>query len=121
MNRQPKILYIDDESDLLNLAASFFEDESMQIETCTSFSEALDKIRSVQYDVIISDAGMPVGGGKELLNIIRQENVFNGKFILVTGNLNYQEQKEKDPFDLVLIKPIRLGDLVDRVKGMLLT
>lgn len=121
MNRQPKILYIDDESDLLNLVASFFEDESLKIETCTNFNEALDKIRSTQYDLIISDAGMPIGGGKELVQIIKKENLFDGKFILVTGNLNYQDQEEQDQFDLVLFKPIKLGELVDMVKSMLLT
>lgn len=121
MDTQPKILYIDDESDLLNLVSSFFEDESMQIETCTNFEDALKKVRSQHYDVIISDAGMPIGGGKELLEIIKQEKIFSGKFILVTGNLNYEEQKEKDFFDLVLFKPIRLGDLVEVVKAMLVT
>ena len=119
MERQPKILYIDDERDLLGLVYSFFKDEAMEIETCNCFNEALEKIKNQKYDVIISDAGMPVGGGKELVQIIKQKNLFDGKFILVTGNLNYQEQEEQDQFDLVLFKPIKLGELVDRVKSML--
>lgn len=119
MTRQPKILYIDDENDLLNLAASFFEDESLPIETCTTFSEALNKIRSDTYDLIISDARMPTGSGQELLSIIKKENLFSGKFILVTGNLDFQDENDKDAYDLVLFKPLRFQDLVDQAKEML--
>lgn len=119
MSRQPKILYIDDENDLLNLASSFFEDESLPIETCTTFSEAMEKIRNSTYDLIISDARMPTGSGQELLSKIRAEKLFSGKFILVTGNLDFQDENDKNSYDLVLYKPLRFQDLVDQAKEML--
>ena len=119
MSNQPKIMYIDDEADLLNLASSFFEDKSIPIDTCDSFNDALDKIRQSDYDLIISDARMPTGSGRELLKIIRDEKLFNGKFILVTGNLDYKNEDDKDVFDLVLFKPLRFQELVDHAKNML--
>lgn len=119
MNKQPKILYIDDEDDLLTLAASFFEDEALPIDTSTTFSDAVEKIKKGSYDLIISDARMPTGSGRELLNLIRKENIFNGKFILVTGNLDYQDDHEKNIYDLVLFKPLRFQDLVDQSKKLL--
>jgi DNA-binding NtrC family response regulator len=119
MTTQPKIMYIDDESDLLNLASSFFADESIPIDTCDNFSAALEKIRQGSYDLIISDARMPTGSGRELLKIIRDEKLFNGKFILVTGNLDYKNEGDKDVYDLVLFKPLRFQELVDHAKKML--
>lgn len=119
MIKQPKIMYIDDECDLLNLASSFFEDEEIPIETCSNFNEALEKIRKGSYDLIISDARMPTGNGTDLLKIIRDEKVFEGKFILVTGNLDYQNEPEKNLYDLILFKPLRFQELVDHVKEML--
>lgn len=119
MSRQPKILYIDDELDLLNLASSFFEDESLPIETCTTFTEALNKIRSATYDLIISDARMPTGSGQELFATIKKENLFSGKFILVTGNLDFQEEQDRNTYDLVMFKPLRFQELVDQAKEML--
>jgi DNA-binding NtrC family response regulator len=119
MSNQPKIMYIDDESDLLNLASSFFEDESIPIDTSDSFIDALDKIRQSSYDLIISDARMPTGSGRELLKIIRDEKLFNGKFILVTGNLDYKNEDDNDVYDLVLFKPLRFQELVDHAKKML--
>lgn len=119
MTKRPKILYIDDEQDLLSLASSFFEDESLPIDTCTNFSEALNKIRAGSYDLIISDSRMPTGSGKELLSIIKSEKLNCGKFILVTGNLDFHDENEKDSYDLVLFKPLRFQELVDQVKKIL--
>lgn len=119
MRNQPKIIYIDDEADLLNLASSFFEDEAIPIETCESFHEALERIRQSSYDLIISDARMPTGSGRELLRIIRDEKLFSGKFILVTGNLDYKSESDKDAYDLVLFKPLRFQELVNHAKEML--
>lgn len=115
----PKILYIDDESDLLDLAASFFEDENLPIETCTNFQDALSLIKANKYDLIISDARMPTGSGYELLKLIRAENLYDGKFIIVTGNIENVGVEEKLGCDLVLFKPLRFQELIEEVQKML--
>jgi DNA-binding NtrC family response regulator len=115
----PRILYIDDEHDLLSLAASFFEDEFVPIETCTNFDEALQKIRNNSYDLIISDARLPTGSGKELLAIIKSENLNCGKVIIVTGNLDFKEDNDSGSYDLVLFKPLPFQKLVDHAKMLL--
>lgn len=119
MSDSPNILYIDDEEDLVMLASSFFEDENMPLETCTTFAEAMAKIRTKSYDLIISDSRMPTGSGKELFLKIKSENLFSGKFILVTGNIDSQEESEQNHYDLVLYKPLRFQELVDHVKRLL--
>lgn len=114
-----RILYIDDEVDLLDLAASFFEDEDLPIETCSDFDEAISMIRKNTYDLIISDAKMPSGSGFELFKIIKKENLFNGKIILVTGNLENPSESHNLGYDMVIYKPIKFQDLVEKVKGIL--
>ena len=118
MSSKPRILYIDDECDLLMLASSFFADESLPIETCSSMSEALQKIKHCSYDLIISDARMPSGTGQELLTKLRNENLFQGKFILVTGNLDHDNLSGQG-CDLVLFKPLSFQDLVEQAKRIL--
>lgn len=115
-----RILYIDDETDLLDLAASFFEDENLPIQTASHFDEALKLIRENQYDLIISDAKMPSGSGFELFKIIKSEGHFKGKSILVTGNLDSQSESSKNGFDLVIYKPIKFQELIETVKSMLI-
>lgn len=57
----PRVLYIDDEADLVELASSFFEDSDIPIDTSTDFHHALKMIRNNKYDIIISDVNMPSG------------------------------------------------------------
>ena len=115
-----RILYVDDELDLLDLAAAFFDDESLPIETCSEFDDALKRIRENHYDLIISDAKLPTGSGHELRNIIRSEKLFSGKFILVTGNIENFGEEQKSDFDLVVYKPIHFQELITVVKKLLL-
>lgn len=121
MSRAPKILYIDDEKDLVDLAVTFFADEHLEIESCTCFNEALKLLQQNEYDLIISDAKMPSGYGGDFLNKIREEGLFKGKFILVTGNVDNAYEKNKHTFDEVLYKPLHFQTLIDRVKEILLS
>jgi DNA-binding response OmpR family regulator len=118
MKEQPRILYVDDEKDLLSLAQSFFEDEKLAIDTCSCFNEALYKVRTYSYDLIISDARLPAGSGKELLRRLREEK-FQGKFIMVTGNLEHEDEG-RDDYDLILFKPLHFQELVNQAKRILL-
>lgn len=117
---KPKILYIDDEVDLLDLAASFFEEENIPIEVCSEFEAALALIRKNHYDLIISDAKLPTGSGYELFKIIKREGLFKGKIILVTGNLAHPQEEKERAYDMVIYKPIRFQDLVMSVKSLLI-
>lgn len=113
-----RVLYVDDEVELLELAKSFFEDESVPLEICPDFHQALSLVKATQYDVIISDARMPSGSGQELFHILRHKLGYKGKLILVTGNL--EKAGAVVDYDLVIYKPIKFHDLVDVVKSYLL-
>lgn len=112
----PRILYVDDEADLVELAASFFEEENLPIETCTNFKDALELIRKNTYDLIISDVRMPSGSGHELFSQIKKEGIFHGKFILVTGN--DEGNYSKGDYDRILLKPVNFDDLISDIKSM---
>jgi DNA-binding NtrC family response regulator len=121
MSGKPKILFIDDEVELLGLVSSFFAEEALAIDTSSNFSEALTKIRNGAYDLIITDARMPHGSGREILSIAKLEKLNCGKFILLTGNHDARVENENahDKFDLILYKPLRVELLVDHAKKLL--
>ncbi|HXH31059.1 MAG TPA: response regulator [Bacteriovoracaceae bacterium] len=114
-----RVLYIDDELDLLDLASSFFEDENLPIDTTSDFHQALELIRKNHYDLIISDAKMPSGSGYDLISIIRKEDGYTGKIILVTGNAERQGDAKTFGYDLLMSKPVQFQKLVDTAKEML--
>ena len=119
MNDSLKILYVDDEPDLLAIASSFFEDAGLPIETCQDFDQALQRIRSRSYDLIISDSRMPGGSGTQLYSIIQAEKISCGKFVIVTGHFDILDDPVQHNFDLILFKPLHFQELVDQVKLLL--
>ena len=119
MPKQPQILYLDDEPDLLIIASSFFEEAGLVIETCQDFGEALKMIRAGSYDLIISDSRMPGGSGSQLYAIIKEERLFCGKFVIVIGHFDILDEPGHHEFDLVIFKPLHFQELVDDVKLLL--
>lgn len=80
-----KVLLVDDEPGLLNLARIFMEkDGSIAADTCLSAHEALQKLDTTPYDVVVSDYDMPGMNGIDLLKTIRgrKEHI---PFIIFTG------------------------------------
>jgi PAS domain S-box-containing protein len=66
------ILYVDDESALLEIGRIFLErDGDFQVETAASAEEALERMKSKRYDAIVADYQMPDMDGIALLKTVR--------------------------------------------------
>jgi PAS domain S-box-containing protein len=79
------ILYVDDESALLDIAKRYLEKTgSLTVETAVSAQEALEKIDRTPYDAIISDYQMPGMNGIEFLQLLRASGN-SMPFIIFTG------------------------------------
>lgn len=113
-----KVLYIDDEVDLLDIAKGFFEEENIDVDTCSDFNEALKLAEQNFYDVIISDANMPSGSGLELFRILRNEMNYVGKLVIATGDLQKRDSQEIHGYDLAIYKPIDFFELIDNVRKL---
>lgn len=81
-----RVLHVDDESSFLELTAEFLqrEDESLDVESATGASEALDKFCEEYFDCIVSDFDMPKMDGIDLLKAVRADYP-DFPFILFTG------------------------------------
>ena len=81
----PKVLYVDDEQGLLEIAKLYLEDHSdIQVDTEQFSLNALERISATSYDAIISDYQMPSMNGIELLKALRIRGD-RTPFILFTG------------------------------------
>jgi PAS domain S-box-containing protein len=87
-----RVLHVDDEADVADLAATFIEREHERIEvrTATSAGEELDRLidagspAELEVDCIVSDYNMPRMDGLEFLEGVREEYP-DLPFILFTG------------------------------------
>ena len=87
-----RVLHVDDDPQILDLAATFLEreGEDVAVETATDPTEALDRLigeefeSGVSFDCIVSDYDMPEMNGLDFLEVVREEHP-ELPFILFTG------------------------------------
>ncbi|KAF5069688.1 Chemotaxis response regulator protein-glutamate methylesterase [anaerobic digester metagenome] len=85
IKKMTRVLYIDDEKTLLTLTQIYLKEEAnLDVEIADSADEGLTRLRSEQFDAIISDYDMPDMDGIELLKCVRSENP-SIPFIIFTG------------------------------------
>ena len=81
-----RVLHVDDEPDLADLAATYLEreNERLDIETVTDAAEGLERVASGEFDCVVSDYDMPGRNGIEFLEAVRESRP-ELPFILYTG------------------------------------
>ena len=78
-----KILWVDDEIDLLKPHSLFLEKRGYKVVPCNNGQDALNLIRSSFFDVVLLDENMPGINGLETLNEIKSINP-NVPVIMIT-------------------------------------
>jgi DNA-binding NtrC family response regulator len=119
MERNFNILYIDDEEDLLLIVSVFFQAEYLPIHTCLNTEQALQMIEKTKYDLIISDGQMPFMSGSDFFTHLKREKLFNGKFILLTGEFDLNHDPNRQHYDRIILKPFDFLSLVRDVREVL--
>ncbi len=109
-----KVLVVDDNDLNLKIAERLLKKYNLQIETCKSGYECLDKINNNQkYDLIFMDDMMPKMSGTETLHILKDNPDFKTKVIVLTANAieGMKEKYIEDGFNDYLAKPIEKEEL----------
>jgi len=79
------ILYVDDEATLLEVTKIYLEQtREFSVDTAESAAVALSKLKTTNYDAVVSDYQMPVMDGIEFLKVLRKEYP-KLPFIIFTG------------------------------------
>lgn len=80
-----RLLIAEDEKRLNRLIRDMMEDEGFTVDSCYSGADALEYVRSADYDAIIMDVMMPEMNGLDAVRTMRAEGkttpvlFFNGK------------------------------------------
>jgi DNA-binding NarL/FixJ family response regulator len=80
-----KVLILDDESDLTKMLQNFFENRNIETYSFNDPLEALDSIRKLKIDVVISDIRMPKINGLSFLKEIRKLHFYEPGVIFISG------------------------------------
>ncbi|EQC51325.1 response regulator [Bacteriovorax sp. DB6_IX] len=102
-----KFLFVEDETELLELYQILLEDMDINFELASNGEEALKKLENENYDFVFSDIRMPKMDGFELLSNILQKQLKIKRFVFITAHVDIskEEVEEKGAQD-ILYKPL---------------
>ena len=108
-----KVLVVDDNDLNLKIADRLLKKYNLQVDTCKSGYECLEKIKDQTYDLIFMDDMMPKMSGTETLHIIQESPTFKTKVIALTANAieGMKEKYIEEGFNDYLAKPIDNDEL----------
>lgn len=116
-----KILWVDDEIDLLKSHSLFLEKRGYKVVPCNNGQDALNLIRTSFFDVVLLDENMPGINGIETLNEIKSINP-NVPVIMITKNEEEQIMEEAlgGKISDYLIKPVNPNQILLALKKLFL-
>ena len=113
-----KILCVDDDSEILLFISRCLGAEGYAMDSCTSGQEALQRIATREYGLVLLDVAMPDLDGWEVCRTIKSNSSFDGiKIHLVTAKpIDWTTSRLQDVgADGYLMKPFKSDDLVELV------
>ena len=118
-NSNIHILIVDDDLSIRNTMQEYIGNAGFTSHTASTAEEALALMEKNNFAVVITDIRLPGMGGLELTKVIKENN--GADVIVVTGysdDYSYEEAINIGASDFV-IKPLRLEELLLRLKRVL--
>jgi len=122
MDRQAKILLVDDEEDILEFLSYNLKKEDYIIETASNGPDAIKAAKKMIPDLIILDIMMPEMDGIEVCNHLRDDDKFNNTliaFLTAKSESFTQVAAYETGGDDYITKPIKPNVFKSRIKALL--
>jgi DNA-binding NtrC family response regulator len=111
-----RVLIVDDEEEFTQALSERLAMREYEVSTAFSGEEAVDKLKSYNFDVVILDVAMPKMGGVETLREIRKLKPLT-EVIMLTGHATVEtaiEGMKLGAYDF-LLKPCETDELTDKI------
>ena len=118
-----RVLLVDDEADSRDLLKFVLESCGAHITTAASAAEAMGKITSEKFDVLISDIGMPEEDGFSLIRKIRKLSADQGGAVPAIALTAYARAEDRvqalrSGFQIHVAKPVESSELIAAVANL---
>ena len=117
MGARPKVLIVDDNSDVRRLYALGLNQRGFEVKLAANGAEAVERVAAERPDIILLDWVMPLMDGGEVLNRLREASNAEIPVIVISGHPQ-PEQSQGDPrIHAWLTKPVTIDELVAEMVG----
>lgn len=106
-----KILWIDDEADVLFLCSAILGKHGHKVYTLQSSHNLMNTISETQPDVILMDHWMPDATGLELTKKLKRSPYASIPIIMCTSNPEIKEEAKKAGADWFISKPFTIQQI----------
>jgi len=109
-----RVLVVDDEPDLLNMFAEILRSRGYEVATAATGAEGLRELGAKEFQIVITDLGMPEMSGWDLVTEARKVAP-NARYIITTGwgDTFVNVDLKARGVDHVLPKPVEVQSLLD--------
>ncbi|MEW6672833.1 MAG: response regulator [Thermodesulfobacteriota bacterium] len=115
-----RILIVDDEPIVCERLKAFLENDGYGVETIIDPTEAMRRLESKAFDIVISDIRMGAIDGIQIMEKVFQKSGFT-KVIMITGYATLELAREalaKGAFDFIA-KPFKMKEIRGTIKRAL--
>jgi diguanylate cyclase (GGDEF)-like protein len=113
-----RVLVVDDEEEILRVFREFLADEGYEVVGCYGGAQACQKIRTEEFDLVVTDMVMSPVPGEEVLRCVSEHSP-GTEVIVITAFTTFdrlQEALRRRVYDFVE-KPVNLPELARTVRG----
>jgi two-component system phosphate regulon response regulator PhoB len=116
------VLLVDDDRDIRDVVGAMLDAVGLLVESATSAEEALERVRSSPFDLMVLDWNLPGMTGIELCRLIRRDPTLSTLPVLfLTAHASSKDVVEAfaSGADDYVVKPFRAPELGARIFGLL--
>jgi two-component system CheB/CheR fusion protein len=110
-----RLLLVDDSKEILDMLGALCEMEGANVTVSESGSDALNRLANEDFDVLVSDIGMPGMSGYELLMQLRQSARNSTIPAIALSGYGYSEKANAVGFTDQLCKPVPMSELLSKL------
>ncbi|HEY0007120.1 MAG TPA: response regulator, partial [Tepidisphaeraceae bacterium] len=121
--RDRSVLLVDDEESARTIVTACLQRAGARVTVTQSVAEAWEQLLQRQFDVLISDVGMPHESGYDLIRRLRQSDLparsLPSLALTAFASIDDQTNAKRAGFDVYLTKPVEPLELIHRVAVLL--
>ncbi len=111
-----KLMVVDDSPDIVEILSSMMELIGHEVSKAYDGTEAVKQLLNNRYDVVITDAKMPMMGGVELCKFIKSQ--FPGIYIIgISGYLEALKELKDAGADICFSKPFKIEEVEEAIQN----